>query len=158
MVSLILFSSCNSNPVVPVKPDNIFFTVSGLYNFNYHSPGAVWNISDTTSIQMLTPGRFDSNGYEYNINISVFYRDMVQKSGTFQITDNPSKIPGDYANALFTITYNGKEKDFYADSGWVTLTKSVGYHVQGTFWFNAQNPKDTTNKIQVTNGILNINN
>ena len=159
-VSMLTINSCNSNPVIPVKPDNIFCTVSGAYNFNYHSPSAVWNIGDTTtsSIQMLMPGRLDSNGIIFNINISVFYKDMIQKTGTFQITDNPSKIQGDYANSLLTITYSGKEKDFIADTGWVILTKSVGYHIQGTFWFNAKNPKDSTEIIQVTNGILNINN
>ncbi|MGA2296653.1 MAG: hypothetical protein ABSG15_03795 [FCB group bacterium] len=158
VLSFILLFSCNSNPLNPIqKPTNISANIAGAYNLFYHSPGGVTlSNQDSTVLQLQMAGVIDSSGFQYGFNVSIFYRDKIEKTGTFHFTNNNNSILTDYAEGACTFYHDGKQRGFISDSGTVIISVINGHIIKGTFSFFASEIGDTAH-IQVTNGILDMN-
>ncbi|MFA6571904.1 MAG: hypothetical protein WCT77_11790 [Bacteroidota bacterium] len=153
---IVLFKGCpDSNPPEPLPPDGIVADINGFVTHSFKAYPFLGENNMADRIQLYFSGISKAGDIEYDIIISIYYMDKQVKTGTFDFhpTFNASKY--NFALGAFTILNNGKQRNFWSDSGSVTITEKNGFVVKGFFNFTATDSTKTT-KVEVTNGVLNL--
>jgi hypothetical protein len=153
---LLLCISCNGTPPAsPAPVKAIFADISGDYNASYASPGRVWATDLEVKKQIYCSGYSFIDGLEYDLVISLYFADKIEKTGTFKLVRSHIMYSEDVAVGALGIGYDPTRKVYFSDSGYVTISEITSQTLKGTFEFFA---KDTTGKgsLIVKNGIINI--
>jgi hypothetical protein len=157
MVMIVLFKGCpDSAPPQPLPPDGILADVNGFVTHSFKAYPFMGENSMDDRFQLYFSGvsNVDCN-LEYDIVISIFFMDKTVKTGTFQFYPTYNASTTDFALGAFTMIKNGIQRNFWSDSGSVTITEKNGFIVKGTFNFTATDDSKTATVV-LTNGVLNL--
>ncbi len=166
MVSSLLLAliACNNEPPVnPVYPPVITCTVRGDVNVDYSSiKGFIGVNQQFKGKQLFFSSIAKIDGQNYDILISLFFKDTIATTGEFSIRkpDINDSLNDLHAWAAFSVGLEGDNRtEFWADSGLATIEimdmESQPHRIKGTFYFVAY---DTTNtkKIIVSDGLVDL--
>jgi len=156
--------ACNNEP--PVNPDYppvITCKVSGDVNVNYTSiKGFIGKNLQFKGKQLFFSSIAKINGEDYDILISLFFKDTIATAGIFpiRIPDFNDSLNDLHAWAAFSVGLEGNNRiEFWADTGLVTIEimdlVSHPHRIKGSFDFIAYD-STKTKKIVVTDGYVDL--
>jgi len=160
---LVLIACNNEPPVNPDYPPVITCTVRGDVNVNYTSiKGFIGVNQQFEGKQLFFSSIAKIDGQNYDILISLFFKDTIATTGEFPIRKpniNDSLIDL-HSWAAFSVGPQGNNRtEFWADSGLVKIDimdmKSQPHRIKGTFYFTAYDSTNTK-KIIVSNGFVDL--
>ncbi len=160
IVSTVFFYGCAEDTTVePVLDPEITFDVKGDLELRFESQGFMTVIEDTSiadpSLYILSFGSTDTiDNQEYHIVMRFFFKDR-EHTGMFDICGFDGKITDECVQIVFAKGSDGNFDQYIADSGEVSITGTDSTRIVGTFYFNAENIKNS-DQIEVTDGTLNI--
>lgn len=154
--ALVFCISCVSNP--PQAPDPIpalFADISGDYNIKYSSPGRVMSTNLDTKRQIFCSGYSHVDGIEYDLVISLYFADKIEKTGKFKFVRSHVNYTEDVVVGGLGIGDDPNRKVYFSDSGFVSITEITSKTLKGTFEFFARDTSGNGSLI-VKNGVIDI--